>query len=134
MNEPHSDNKKLAAKLDIMPMAVSLALILALCLAFFLAPNQSKHVLDSVRFFIGEEFGVYYLAVGLGGILCGLLSARFPKRLYGALGSAALMVLFFALVGMLLPGAAFHLPGGALVLVIALFCSALSSVILSLFR
>ena len=75
-----------------------------------------------------------YLAVGLGGILCGLLSARFPKRLYGALGSAALMVLFFALVGMLLPGAAFHLPGGALVLVIALFCSALSSVILSLFR
>lgn len=75
-----------------------------------------------------------YLAVGLGGILCGLLSARFPKRLYGALGSAALMVLFFALVGMLLPGAAFHLPGGALVLVIALFCSALSSVILSFFR
>ncbi len=75
-----------------------------------------------------------YLAVGLGGILCGLLSVRFPKRLYGALGSAALMVLFFALVGMLLPGAAFHLPSGALVLVIALFCSALSSVILSLFR
>jgi len=66
MNEPHSDNKKLAARLDIMPMAVSLALILALCLAFFLVPEQSKHVLDSVRFFIGEEFGVYYLAVGLG--------------------------------------------------------------------
>ena len=42
MNETHSDNKKLAARLDIMPMAVSLALILALCLAFFLAPEQSN--------------------------------------------------------------------------------------------
>ena len=75
-----------------------------------------------------------YLAMGIGGMLCGLLSARFPKRLYGALGSAALMTGFFALVGMLLPGAAFHLPGGALVLVITLCCSALSSIVLSLFR
>ena len=78
MNETHSDNKKLAARLDIMPMAVSLALILALCLAFFLAPEQSKHVLDSVRFFIGEEFGVYYLAVGLGIFLLSLYLAFSP--------------------------------------------------------
>lgn len=78
MNEPHSDNKKLAARLDIMPMAVSLALILALCLAFFLVPEQSKHILDSVRFFIGEEFGVYYLAVGLGIFLLSLYLAFSP--------------------------------------------------------
>ena len=97
MNETHSDNKKLAARLDIMPMAVSLALILALCLAFFLAPEQSKHVLDSVRFFIGEEFGVYYLAVGLGIFLLSLYLAFSPFgtiRLGGAGRKSSVFCLF----------------------------------------
>ena len=48
MNEPHSDNKKLAARLDIMPMAVSLALILALIML-------SRHIRGLGRILRGEE-------------------------------------------------------------------------------
>ena len=75
MEQTNHQKKKLASKLDFMPMAVSFIIILLLCLSFFLAPEGSKHVLDSVRFFIGEEFGVYYLAIGLGIFLLSLYLA-----------------------------------------------------------
>lgn len=52
-------------RLDIFTMVVPFAIILLLCISFILLPDASKNILSSLRFFIGEEFGTYYLAVGL---------------------------------------------------------------------
>ncbi len=42
---------------------------------FFLLPEQSNTVLAKVRFFLGDTFGVYYLAIGLGVFLLSLYLA-----------------------------------------------------------
>ena len=52
-------------RLDMVTMVVPLAIILLLCISFFLLPDASKNILGSIRMFLGEEFGTYYLAVGL---------------------------------------------------------------------
>ena len=45
--------------------AAAAGLIAALSILFFLLPEQSNTVLAKVRFFLGDTFGVYYLAIGL---------------------------------------------------------------------
>ena len=45
---------------------VPLALIVALCIVFFFAPEQSNQVLGQIRFLFGDTFGTYYLVIGLG--------------------------------------------------------------------
>ena len=62
-------------RLDWVSMAVPLIIILLLCLSFVFMPDSSKHILESVRSFLGEEFGTYYLAVGLGVFLISLYLA-----------------------------------------------------------
>lgn len=52
-----------------------LGLIAALSILFFLLPEQSNTVLAKVRFFLGDTFGVYYLAIGLGVFLLSLYLA-----------------------------------------------------------
>lgn len=53
-------------KIDWMITLVPLALIIALCIVFFFAPEQSNAVLSQIRFFFGDTLGVYYLVIGLG--------------------------------------------------------------------
>lgn len=53
-------------KIDWMITLVPLGIIIALCILFFLMPEQSNSVLSQVRFFFGDTFGVYYLIIGLG--------------------------------------------------------------------
>lgn len=53
-------------KIDWMITLVPLGMILALCILFFLMPEQSNLVLGQIRFFFGDTFGVYYLIIGLG--------------------------------------------------------------------
>lgn len=83
---------KLTARLDLIPMIVPLFIILSLCVSFTAAPEDSKHALDSVRFFLGEEFGTYYLAVGLGIFLLSLYLAfsRFGSIRLGRVGERPL--------------------------------------------
>lgn len=52
-----------------------LGIVVTLCLIFFFMPEQSNHVLSQIRFFFGDTFGVYYLAIGLGIFLLSLFIA-----------------------------------------------------------
>ena len=62
-------------QIDWMITLLPLGLIAALSILFFLLPEQSNTVLAKVRFFFGDTFGVYYLAIGLGVFLLSLYLA-----------------------------------------------------------
>ena len=53
-------------KIDWMITLLPLSIIIALCVVFFIAPEQSNVVLSQIRFFFGDTFGSYYLVIGLG--------------------------------------------------------------------
>ena len=53
-------------KIDWMITLVPLAIVIALCVLFFFAPEQSNTALSQIRFFFGDTFGTYYLVIGLG--------------------------------------------------------------------
>lgn len=40
--------------------------VVLLCLLFLLSPEASANTLESIRFFLGDTFGSYYLMIGLG--------------------------------------------------------------------
>lgn len=52
-------------KIDWMITLLPLCVIIALCVLFFLSPEQSNEVLSKVRFFFGDTLGTYYLLIGL---------------------------------------------------------------------
>lgn len=52
-------------RIDWMITLVPFTLISFLCLLFFIIPNQSNEVLGLIRSFLGDTFGVCYLAIGL---------------------------------------------------------------------
>ena len=60
------NTKKEHEKIDWMITLVPLAIVIALCVLFFFAPEQSNAVLSQIRFFFGDTFGTYYLVIGLG--------------------------------------------------------------------
>lgn len=60
------------SKIDWMITLVPLAIVVALCIVFFFAPEQSNAVLSRIRFFFGDTFGTYYLVIGLGIFLLSL--------------------------------------------------------------
>ena len=73
-----SDNKSpapLRKQLDLVTTIIPFICILLLCIVFVAAPDGSGQVLASIRFFLGDELGSYYLLIGLGMILCSLYMA-----------------------------------------------------------
>ncbi len=54
------------SKIDPWTTVVPFVVILILCGFFMIVPEQSTNVLSAVRQFLGDEFGVYYLVIGLG--------------------------------------------------------------------
>lgn len=78
-------HKDLNSKLDKVTLIVPLVIIALLCTAFVFFPSESKDIISSVRFFLGEEFGTYYLAVGLGmfGVSLFLAFSRYGKLRLG---------------------------------------------------
>lgn len=52
-------------KIDWMITLLPLCVIIALCVVFFLNPEQSNEVLSQARFFFGDTLGTYYLVIGL---------------------------------------------------------------------
>ena len=57
------NTKKEHGKIDWMITLVPLAIVIALCVLFFFAPEQSNAVLSKIRFFFGDTFGTYYLVI-----------------------------------------------------------------------
>ena len=62
-------------ELDWVTMAIPFLIILLLCVSFIFLPDSSKHIIESIRTFLGEELGTYYLAVGLGAFILSLFLA-----------------------------------------------------------
>lgn len=52
-------------RIDWITVIVPFLAILALCVCFIMMPDASKSVLDTIRFILGDTFGLFYLAVGL---------------------------------------------------------------------
>lgn len=62
-------------KIDWLITLLPLMLIILLCILFFYAPEQSNTVISQIRFFLGDTFGTYYLAIGLGIFLLSIFIA-----------------------------------------------------------
>lgn len=62
-------------KIDWMITLVPMLLIVALCVIFFLMPEQSNSVLHQVRYFFGNTLGTYYLVIGLGVFIVSIILA-----------------------------------------------------------
>ena len=69
------EKKYLMKKLDWVTTIVPFVCVLILCLLFMVFPQKSTDTLSSIRFFLGNEFGSYYLLIGLGVFLCSLYMA-----------------------------------------------------------
>lgn len=67
--------EKLSSQLDWVSMIVPLAGVLLICVVFVLCPEQSKLVLDTVRGFLGDDFGLYYALLGVGIFGCTMYMA-----------------------------------------------------------
>ena len=68
-------NKTLKNRIDWVITLIPFLCIVALCLTFFTDPAGSSAAVDSIRIFLGEEFGWYYLTLGLGIFLITLYMA-----------------------------------------------------------
>ncbi len=71
-------NKQIDWGITLIPLSV----IVAVCILFALFPAQSNAILSQIRYLLGDTFGVFYLAVGLGIFL---LSLYFAGSRYGTL-------------------------------------------------
>ena len=68
-------NKTLKNRIDWVITLIPFLCIVALCLTFFTDPAGSSAMVDGIRAFLGEEFGWYYLTLGLGIFLITLYMA-----------------------------------------------------------
>lgn len=66
MNKRTAEKGKDIRKIDWGITLIPVFSLLVLSALFFLLPEDSNRVLSQIRAFIGEEFGVLYLALGLG--------------------------------------------------------------------
>ena len=66
---------RMAQKIDWVSTLVPLAGVLLLGLLFMALPGQSKLFLETVRGFLGDEWGIYYALLGLGIFGCSLYIA-----------------------------------------------------------
>ena len=72
---PNRSSSGLRTQLDWITTLVPFFCILLLCILFVFSPERSGDILASIRFFLGEELGSYYLLIGFGIFLCSLYIA-----------------------------------------------------------
>ena len=60
------EKNKLIKRLDLSTMIVPLVMIIFLCIVFMVMPKQSQNVLTSIRNFLGDDMGIYYVFLGVG--------------------------------------------------------------------
>lgn len=80
--EEHSpQGQPLKKRLDWTITVIPFVCIAALCFIFMVYPQSSGSILGSVRFFLGDQLGSYYLIMGLGALICSFYMAfsRFGK-------------------------------------------------------
>ena len=65
----------LSKRLDYPITLIPFLCVVLLCVLFMAAPEASSHTLESIRFFLGDTFGSYYLIIGLGIFFCSLYMA-----------------------------------------------------------
>ena len=69
------EKNKLIKRLDLSTMIVPLVMIIFLCIVFMVMPKQSQNVLTSIRNFLGDDMGIYYVFLGVGAVVCSLFMA-----------------------------------------------------------
>lgn len=82
MNKTSNGTQASEKKIDWLITLFPLGSILLLCTLFFLFPKRSTAVIASIRFMLGDTFGVYYLALGLAFFL---LSIYIAASKYGGI-------------------------------------------------
>ncbi|NLA54080.1 MAG: BCCT family transporter, partial [Clostridiales bacterium] len=67
MKENKMDNKKsFKGQIDWFITLVPLVILLILCSIFIILPGQSNLLISTVRGFLGDDFGLYYMLLGAG--------------------------------------------------------------------
>ena len=89
--EQKNRDKSLLRQIDWPVTVIPLAGIILLCVLFFLWPEQSKNALGTLRGFLGNQGGFYYVLIGLGTLLTSLYIAfsRYGKIKLGELDKPA---------------------------------------------
>ncbi len=77
-NEHRPEKKSLLRQLDWVTTLIPFVSILVLCFLFMTYPAASSSILDSIRFFLGDQLGSYYLIIGLAAVICSLYMAFSP--------------------------------------------------------
>ena len=67
--------KEKERQIDWLITLLPLLIVVALGVLFFIAPADSNRALSSIRFFLGDTFGAYYLIIGLGVFIVSLYIA-----------------------------------------------------------
>lgn len=67
-----TSSKTLIRQLDWITTLIPFATIVILCTLFILYPAASSQILESIRYFLGDQMGSYYLIIGLGVFICSL--------------------------------------------------------------
>lgn len=75
IKQNNSEQRSFWRQLDLVTTVVPFACILILCILFTANPSGSGSILESIRYFLGNELGSYYLIIGLGVFLCSLYIA-----------------------------------------------------------
>lgn len=70
-----TQKQTLRSRLDWITTIIPFICIIALCFLFMAFPGGSANILQSVRFFLGDQLGSYYLILGLGALLCSFYMA-----------------------------------------------------------
>ena len=72
MKKPEKAGRDGIRRIDPATTIYPFSAILLLCLCFVLEPQRSTRALSAIRRFLGDQFGSYYLLVGLGVLLVSL--------------------------------------------------------------
>ncbi|MGO5051986.1 BCCT family transporter [Lachnospiraceae bacterium LCP25S3_G4] len=79
--EEQTKKEKLRDQLDWGTMMIPLFGVVGLCVIFLVLPKQSTMILDTIRGFLGNQLGFYYILLALAALGCSLYMAcsRFGK-------------------------------------------------------
>ncbi|MCC8026221.1 MAG: BCCT family transporter [Clostridium sp.] len=86
-NDAVPQSRGLKKRLDWIITLIPFFAIVILCFLFMVFPQGSASILESIRFFLGDQLGSYYLLLGLGALICSFYMAfsRYGKIKLGNL-------------------------------------------------
>ena len=77
-SERRPERPALLRQMDWVTTLIPFVSILILCFLFIVYPAASSSILESIRFFLGDQLGSYYLILGLAAVICSLYMAFSP--------------------------------------------------------